>query len=181
MGRQEALQTGQAQMQMGLQALLLGRTLAVQLEAADSFFNPALSGFSAPTCAPVLLVAWIACSSADFEAACLPAQPLHACRLRTCFLSSQMCFQSLPKAVGRQGGSLQGAGFCFRPGCHGRVYQQHLLMGSSLGLECIICCRPALCDLSCLVLGFLHVGESKSRMQPGAPTAGSFQLLSFQA
>ena len=107
-------------MQMGLQALLLGRTSAVQLVAADSFFNPVLSGLSAPTYAPVLLVAWIACSSADFEAACLPAQPLHACRLRTCFLSSQMCFQSLPKAVGRQCGSLQGAGFCFRPGCHGK-------------------------------------------------------------
>ena len=39
-GHQEVLQTGQAQMQMGLQGSHLGRTLAA---AADSFSVPALS------------------------------------------------------------------------------------------------------------------------------------------
>ena len=56
------------------------------------------------------------CSSADFEAACLPAQSLHACRLRTCILTSCQC---PPTPLGRQCGNLQDADVRFRLGCHG--------------------------------------------------------------
>ena len=83
---------GQAQMQMGLQALLLGRMLGA---AADSFSVSvsALSAFMLQCMFQSYLLPGQRCSSADFEAACLPAQSLPACRCITCMLPSKICCQ----------------------------------------------------------------------------------------